>query len=191
MDQKQKLRKLAKERRNHITEHERQSKSKAICEALLASAWYRQYTRILVYAAIQSEVDLRAFCAQALKEHKQLYFPKVFGKEMEFYQITSFDQLEEGAFSVPEPDIGHNTLPVFEKTDAAWLILPGVAFDECGMRLGYGAGFYDRYLKTVSCVHKTGAAFEAQIVRQIPAEPYDQPMDDVVTEQTWYQWDRT
>ena len=71
------------------------------------------------------------------------------------------------------------------------VLVPGVAFDEKGMRLGYGGGFYDRYLKQKENLHRTGIAFGEQIVKRIPTEIHDHPMDDVITEQQWYRPKRT
>ena len=64
-------------------------------------------------------------------------------------------------------------------------------FYEKGMRLGYGGGFYDRYLKQKENLHRTGIAFGEQIVKRIPTEIHDHPMDDVITEQQWYRPKRT
>lgn len=186
MEQKQELRKHCKAKRNAILPQERQKKSRIICKRLLESAAYEKAQKILVYSAIKSEVDLHDLCEQALREKKELYFPKVTGETMEFYRICDFGQLKEGSFSVLEPDTGHHALTVFSGEAGTWILVPGVAFDKHGMRMGYGGGFYDRYLKKHPGLHKTGIAFEEQIVLQIPAEAFDRPMDDVITEQQWY-----
>lgn len=191
MDQKQELRKRMKEKRNQISLQERRSKSEKISKKLLASSEYARFQRILVYASIQSEVELQFFCEQALRDKKQLFFPKVDGKEMEFYRVEDFGQLKKGMFSVPEPDVEQYLLSSFVGDVEAWILVPGVAFDEKGMRMGYGGGFYDRYLKQRKNLHRTGIAFEEQMVNKIPTEIHDRPMDDVITEQQWYRPKRT
>ena len=112
---------------------------------------------------------------------------------MEFYRIEDPGQLKKGMFSVPEPDVKQYPLSSFADAEngEAWILVPGVAFDEKGMRLGYGGGFYDRYLKQKENLHRTGIAFGEQIVKRIPTEIHDHPMDDVITEQQWYRPKRT
>ena len=105
MDQKQELRKRMKEKRDRISPQERRQKSAKICERLLSAPEYARFQKILVYAAIRSEVELQLFCDQALRDRKQIFFPKVCGKEMEFYRIEDSGQLKKGMFSVPEPDV--------------------------------------------------------------------------------------
>lgn len=105
MDQKQELRKRMKEKRDRISPQERRQKSAKICERLLSAPEYARFHKILVYAAIRSEVELQLFCDQALRDRKQIFFPKVCGKEMEFYRIEDPGQLKKGMFSVPEPDV--------------------------------------------------------------------------------------
>ena len=180
-----------KEKRDRISPQERRQKSAKICERLLAAPEYARFQKILVYAAIRSEVELQLFCDQALRDKKQIFFPKVCGKEMEFYRIENPGQLKKGMFSVPEPDVEQYPLSSFAGDEEAWILVPGVAFDEKGMRLGYGGGFYDRYLKQKENLHRTGIAFGEQIVKRIPTEIHDHPMDDVITEQQWYRPKRT
>ena len=80
MDQKQELRKRMKEKRDRISPQERRQKSAKICERLLSAPEYARFQKILVYAAIRSEVELQLFCDQALRDRKQIFFPKVCGK---------------------------------------------------------------------------------------------------------------
>ena len=96
MDQKQELRKRMKEKRDRISPQERRQKSAKICERLLSVPEYARFQKILVYAAIRSEVELQLFCDQALRDRKQIFFPKVCGKEMEFYRIENPGQLKKG-----------------------------------------------------------------------------------------------
>lgn len=189
MEQKQKLRKIYKQIRSNIPLQERRKKSETICEHLLNSPEYAAYQHILVYAAIQSEAELHKFCEQAWKDKKSLYFPRVQNKDMEFYQIREWGQLKEGSFHVPEPDIAEYDLTVFDGKTSAWMLVPGVAFDAHGWRMGYGGGFYDRYLDRFLDLHRTGIAFGEQIAEQIPVEVFDHRMDDVITEQQWYRPD--
>ena len=112
------------------------------------------------------------------KEAKRVAVPKVTGPhEMKYYYLEDFSQLKPGYFQIPEPE----NCPEAAEEDA-FLIVPGVAFDEKRHRAGYGQGFYDRYLAGHR-KHKTAAiAFEFQIVEEVPAEPTDIFPDKVITE---------
>ena len=105
--------------------------------------------------------------------------PKVTGPhEMKYYYLEDFSQLKPGYFQIPEPE----DCPEAAEEDA-FLIVPGVAFDENRHRAGYGQGFYDRYLAGHR-KHKTAAiAFEFQIVEEVPAEPTDIFPEKVITEE--------
>ena len=102
---------------------------------------------ILVYSAIQSEADLDLFCKKAWADEKKLYFPKVFGEKMDFFCVSDASQLTSGAFHVMEPDVDTYVLETFQSTQVQVPILvPGVAFSRRGERIGYGKGYYDRYI---------------------------------------------
>ena len=97
---------------------------------------------------------------------------------MEFYQITSYEDLEPGHFGVWEPKV---YCPVYEGPSAL-LLVPGVAFDREGRRIGYGGGFYDRYLEKHPDHHTVGYAYAFQIYEHLPTEVFDRRVDCVLTE---------
>ena len=105
METKAQLRKRMKAIRDGISPILRQRKNEQIMNALLREDWYADAKIICVYAAIASEVDLCNFCQRAWNDSKKLYFPKVFGEEMEFYEVDDFTCLKEGCFHVMEPDL--------------------------------------------------------------------------------------
>ena len=113
MESKQELRKRIKEVRNNVPMGKRAGLNRRIAENLLRETWYPAVKHILVYSAIQSEADLTDFCEVAARDGKELYYPKVFGKEMEFFRIDDKEMLCPGAFSVMEPDITNYTLDKF------------------------------------------------------------------------------
>lgn len=183
METKQELRKRMKKIRNAISAEDREKKSTAICRKLLEMKRYGETEKILVYAAAHSEVNLDLFVERALSDGKELYFPKVYGKEMEFYRITSMNELILGAFSIREPDTERFSLSCFTgEGDGAWMLVPGVAFSPEGKRMGYGGGYYDRYLAKHTKLHRTGIAFLEQLTDEIVEEPYDYRMEDMVTD---------
>lgn len=159
----------------------------------------------LCYANYKSEVSTKEFIRRCLDDGKTVFVPKVLSTQskrpkMEFYQITAWEELKEGYQGIPEPE----DLP--ERTFSVWLakkeeeirierarirmLLPGAVFDKEGNRIGYGGGFYDRWIakwnKNSICFEselaKIGLAYGMQIVGEIPAEVFDQKVDYLITE---------
>lgn len=182
MESKQELRKRLKAIRNAIPGENRAEKNSRITKQLLSADWYDKADIILVYAAVQSEADLASFCETAWKSGKSLFFPKVLGKEMEFYGIESWSQLAPGAFSVMEPDTEHHNLKLYHNSLQGIILVPGVAFSREGYRIGYGGGYYDRFLAKHDSLYTVGIAFAEQMVDFFAAEPHDCRMKEVVTD---------
>ena len=116
---------------------------------------------------------------------KKVYVPRVAGKEMEFYQIHSFEDLEKGAYGILEPK---KECPVYEAGEGqtTLAILPGSVFDEKKNRVGYGGGFYDCYFEKRKDICRIAAAYEMQIVEEIETEEFDLPADYVTTEERFW-----
>lgn len=182
MESKQELRKRMKEVRNAVSPEERECFSRQIAENLLRETWYSSVKHILVYSAIQSEVDLTPFCEAAAGDGKRLYYPRVFDREMEFFRIDHKEMLCPGAFSVMEPDTESYSLEAFQNQENSVMLVPGVAFSREGFRLGYGGGFYDRYLARHGNLYKIGIGFSVQVLDQWRPEDFDIPMNEIVTE---------
>lgn len=175
-----------RKRRDALSVRERTEKSIAAAEWLWSSEWYEKSECVLVYSAIRSEVDLGAFCARAWRDGKRLYFPRVSGADMEFYRTDSPKQLVRGHFSVMEPR-GDNA-DSFERErrhpQAVPVLVPGVAFSKNGGRIGYGGGYYDRYLKEHPRLVPIGVCFESQLSDRTERsmEEHDIRMGEIVTE---------
>jgi 5-formyltetrahydrofolate cyclo-ligase len=161
-----------------MAETTRQSDSKQICQrlqSLLAelSKPYKEGLRAGAYQAINSEVCLQPLTEKA--RETRFAYPKVKGLNIEFFESDVF---QKGSFSILEPS--ENGSPVDELLQV--LLVPGVAFDRGGGRLGYGKGFYDRWLQSKS-VLKIGVAFSCQLSEQrLSNEQHDVAMDLIVTE---------
>ena len=155
-----------------------------ICKKLLESEWYPDSTKILVYASVRNEVDLTAFIEQAWKDEKEVYFPKVHGEEMEFYRVRGKSELAKGAFDILEPTTNEalcRALP-----DKIPMLVPGVAFSKDRYRIGYGKGYYDRYLLSNQKNKRLipiGIAYSFQIAEAFETDEYDYPMEEIVTEE--------
>lgn len=140
---------------------------------------------ILVYMHTGSEVRTDGIIAYGLLLQKKVYVPRVREKEMEFHEIKDIKECTPGSFGILEPP---EDAPVFVfneemKKEDTLMILPGLAFDARGGRLGYGGGFYDRYLaKHPNCI-KMGIAYDFQVVGEVVKDEHDIPVDILITDQ--------
>lgn len=135
---------------------------------------------LALYSPILNEVFTEEVFTQARKLSKRVVFPRVQGTEMQFFEVAGHEELRAGNFGILEPQ-GAQPIPIAELD---LLLVPGVAFDQAGHRLGYGKGYYDRLLpqRSPHC-RLVGFCFEFQLVASLPAEAHDIRMDLLVTEQ--------
>lgn len=175
---KKEIRKYVFQKRKELSTEQAEEYSRIICEKITALPEFSEAACVYAYVDYNKEVMTKAIIEAAWKAGKRVAVPKVTGThEMKYYYLETFDQLEPGYFQIPEPAYGEEAAE-----EDAFLIVPGVAFDSHCHRAGYGQGFYDRYLSAHK-KHKTAAAaFEFQIVEQVPAEETDVFPDKVVTE---------
>ena len=132
----------------------------------------------MFFASFRSEVETIPMIRRALREGKRVILPKVKGKELELFRIMNVDRdVSPGAWEIPEP--AESVPAVIDDIDI--IVVPGVAFDARGNRLGYGAGFYDKLLAAFA-KPTIALAFEMQIVPQVPADLHDIPIKKIVTE---------
>ncbi|MBN1910696.1 MAG: 5-formyltetrahydrofolate cyclo-ligase, partial [Pirellulales bacterium] len=122
---------------------------------------------------------------RALRGQKRVVVPYCDGPDLRLFRLTSLDELSPGAYGIPEPRPELRDLPD-RRIEPDWLdlvLVPGVAFDRKGGRLGQGAGYFDRFLPTVPAhVPRVGLAFACQLFPKIPMAPHDVRMDCVVAE---------
>lgn len=179
METKKEIRKQIRKLRSQLEPGEWQAKTDAIRERVVSNDLFREATDILCYIDMENEVGTRRIIEESWRLGKNVWVPKTLADgAMEFYCIRSFSELDTGAFGVMEPD---------GKTECAALefglmIVPGVAFDLAGNRIGYGKGFYDRYISRHPHLDTMGLAFDIQVLERIPAEECDSPLDVVITE---------
>lgn len=153
--------------------------SEAIVEKFCATDAYISAESVLLYASLPSEPDTSKILQKALSDGKKVYFPKVEGKGiMSFYRVYSVGDLEKGAYGISEP-VGCEK---FENTETSVCAVPGLSFDKEGYRLGFGGGFYDRFL--VSFRGKTvGLCFSAALSESLPRDRHDVAVGTVITEE--------
>lgn len=178
METKKELRKKMRTKRSMLTKEQVEEDSRKIVSRLLETAEYKNTKKVFCYVSFEEEVDTVPFIRQALSDGKRVAVPRVNGKEMEFYRIASLEELQPGYYGILEPVTNE-----IEKELEGILIVPGLAFDAEYNRMGYGGGFYDRYLNQHPShkLLKAALAYEFQIVSIIETEEHDRKMDMIIT----------
>ena len=181
MTEKQFLRRELLALRNTISPEDKQAWDAEINKALIENDWFRQAKAILAYCPVKSEPDIRPAIEEALRQGKEIYMPKCIPetREMTFYQITSLDDLRPGAHGIPEPS---GSSPQFSIQHSALCIIPALAFDKTGFRLGYGGGYYDRFLARNGALRTLGVCYEVLLRDSLPREASDMAVERVLTE---------
>lgn len=193
MDKKQ-LRKNGLARRNALSKEECEERSKVIAGKVIELEEFKKSNRILLYAPIRNEVETEEIYREAKRLNKDIYYPRVQGKEMQFYLIDNATEFEMSAYGICEP-IPESTISfVPEKDDAVLIVVPGAVFDREGNRIGYGGGYYDKYIYWLTerlsekQICMVAIAYENQLVESglIEKEIHDIRMDYVITESEEY-----
>jgi len=163
----------------------------AVTERVLALPQWAAARDILLYLSVKNEVDTRALAGQALAEGRGLLLPRCRPDTPGFLdlgRIAALSEARPGRYGIPEPPAERCRPPEAFAPDL--ILVPGLAFDLTGRRLGFGGGYYDRLLAlpamAQACV--VGLAYAFQIVTRLPAESWDRPMDAVVTERTTHRF---
>jgi 5-formyltetrahydrofolate cyclo-ligase len=169
--------------RRSLTPDELARRSRAIAERLNSIPEFRDARALLIYVSSKdNEVDTLEPIRNALDDNRMVLVPVAMPstREILWSQLRSLDDLEPSTFGILEPR-NDRVRPV-EPTEADVAIIPGIAFDAAGHRIGYGGGYYDRFLGKFRGT-KIALAYELQIRDSIPIEPHDLPVDVIVTEQ--------
>lgn len=193
MESKPCIRKIALDKRNLLTPEEVAGKSEAIMERLFSLGKYEQTCMVMAYMSFRNEVSTEQLILQCLQSGKRVVVPRVekstpdasggVVKSLGVYEIKEAGKhMTAGYMGIAEPDA--SVLLRVDPTEIDLVVVPGVAFDVSRNRIGYGGGYYDRFLRTLrpDCL-KAGVAFELQVFGSIPAASYDLPVDIIVTEE--------
>jgi 5-formyltetrahydrofolate cyclo-ligase len=165
-------------RRRDLTPHQVCCDSLAAQQQFLALPEYRKARVLALYAPIHHEVETAVVAVRALADGKTLLYPAVVGSEMQLRRVRRLDELVPGRFGIMEP-VGE----VWEPDQADLVVVPGIAFDKEGRRIGYGKGFYDKALHQLEGSGRLVAfCYEFQLFEEIVGEPHDVTMDLIVTE---------
>ena len=182
-DEKNVIRKRMKQLREDMTRAERFEKSMRIFEQLITVPEFKRADRIYTYVSMDNEIDTIMLIDYSLSLEKRVFVPRVSGRDMEFYEISDISELSPGYMGIYEPDINGKE-PDYSRT--GFMCMPGLAFDKSYNRIGYGGGFYDRYLSVENKLYKAALAYEAQLLESIPAQDGDVRPDMIVTEESIY-----
>ncbi len=150
--------------------------SARLAALLRAHPLYQAAHALYAYLSYNQEVRTTPIIEQAIQDGKRVAVPKVYGQEMRFLWLDDLSQIAPGAYDIPEPVFDE---PVAADPDAL-VLMPGLAFDPAGHRLGYGGGFYDRFLQAQP--HPTIAlCYDFQLLPFLETESYDVPVDAVLS----------
>lgn len=180
---KRELRRQISARRRSADPARASAAAALVAEAVVATAEFRAAPALALYAALPEELSTDELFARTTAAAKPCFFPRCMpATALEFVAISAWEDLEPGRYGVREPraTLAANALP-----SGTLVIVPGVAFDSAGNRLGQGKGYYDRAFPSDDgrCRVLFGVGFAFQLVESIPVGEFDRRMDAVVTEQ--------
>ena len=175
MDKKE-LRRQIREQKRAMTEAEIVAASERLGELFLNCAQYKAAKTIYGYLPYNQEVRTVPMLEQALKDGKRVAVPKCYGEEMRFIYMDDLSKVEKGYANIPEPIADD---PVADDKTAL-VLMPGLAFTTDGKRMGYGGGFYDKFLASEPGHPTVALCYAFQMVEDLPTNDYDIPVDCVL-----------
>lgn len=155
------------------TQEELSIQSEAVLAKLAGHPRFLAAERVMLYASLPDEVQTLSFI-EDWRYRKTVILPTVAGDDIVPVELAAGITFEEGDFHIPEPQNQPYT------GDFDLIVVPGMAFDKAGHRLGRGKGYYDRFLAKHPNVHTIGICFDFQLVPEVPSEPHDRLMDEIL-----------
>lgn len=166
---KRELRRRMLARRNALTETEVSDYSENICRKVLDMPVYQRARDICLYMPIQNEVDVSMLIAPARLQGKAVWLPRVEEGEMDFYLYGEDTCLFTGAYGIQEPESSQRLIP----HEHVLVVMPGAVFSKDNDRIGYGGGYYDKYLSRYPMCKTIAVCYDFQILSEIPADVHD------------------
>mgnify|MGYP001773951793 CR=1 FL=1 len=173
---KTELRRRIREKKRAMTAEEIQTRSARLAALFAASGAYRNAKTIYGYLRYNQEVRTVPMLEQALKDGKKVAVPKVYGDEMKFLYLDDLTKVSKGYAGIPEPIADG---PVADD-ETALVLMPGLAFDPQGHRIGYGGGFYDKFLAAEPNHPTLALCYEFQMLPKLDTEEHDIPVDTIL-----------
>lgn len=174
---KAEFRRKIQQRCRQISLQEKMRQTDILAQKFLALAEYKKAQTVAFYFSLPDEVSTLELVIQAEQAGKQLVFPRLEGKNLEWHVVKKLAKLVPGKFGILEPA---KAAPTIALSQIDLMVVPGVAFDRAGNRLGRGLGYYDRVLEKFSG-KSVALAFDCQLVDEIPMEEHDQKVGKVLT----------
>jgi len=187
--EKNEVRRLMARRKKEYSASQFEQKSLQIIARLQELPCWKKADTVFAYMDLPGEVKMREFIRRCWEEGKTVAVPKIIASDidaritaaqMRFYRISSFDDLNEGMMHIMEPD--PDRCECLDSEEDALIIMPGVAFDADRRRIGYGGGFYDRYLAEHPGHVTVAVGYEFQVLEQVPSQEQDVRPQLLVTE---------
>ena len=185
---KKHIREEAHAKRNAQTDKE--PLSQAICATFAGLSEYQSARTVMFYVDVRSEVRTRHYLATALKHGKKIIVPYCVDGELELFHLEDMNELEIGMYKILEPktDLRERASKKVDVKELDLIMVPGVAFDKRGGRMGHGFGYYDKLLERARPdVPLVALAFECQLFPEIPTQAHDVFMDKIITEKAVYE----
>ena len=173
---KTELRREIRARKRAMTEEEIETRSAKLAQLFFASEAYQNAKTIYGYLPYNQEVRTVPMLERALKDGKKVAVPKVYGDEMKFLYLDDLNAVAKGYAGIPEPIADE---PVAHD-ETALVLMPGLAFDPQGHRIGYGGGFYDKFLAAEPHHPTLALCYEFQMLPKLDVEDHDIPVDTVL-----------
>ncbi len=173
---KQELRQAIRARKRAMTEEDILRRSEILAEKFARSNAYRAAETIYGYLPYNQEVRTVPMLRRALEEGKRVAVPKVYGDDMKFIYLDDLSQVAKGYAGIPEPVADG---PVAQD-ETALVLMPGLAFDRAGHRIGYGGGFYDKFLAREPHHPTVALCYDFQVMDRLETEEFDIPVDLVI-----------
>ncbi len=181
---KEELRKMMKSRRRTLSASRILFYSAIVTDKLVREEAYQKADTIFAYYSVSAELSMDYLYEQAWHDGKKVALPVCLpGNELEFRYYKKGMELDKGIYGIPEPLSGEKVNPEMVKP---LFLIPGLVFDADGNRIGYGGGYYDRFLKKYPSVTRIMLAYEMQKTTAIPYDANDVPVDIIITETERY-----
>jgi 5-formyltetrahydrofolate cyclo-ligase len=176
------IRKTILDKRNSISQLDHINNSRIISNRVISTKEYQSSRSLGIYYSIGSEVKTFAIIRHSLENKKEIALPRIIDStKIQFFKVME-DRFEKIKFTKGKNGIFENSMSttIIDKIDL--LIIPGIAFDLKGNRIGYGKGYYDRFLSLYKAKCKMGLSYDCQIINEIPNNEHDIPVDIIITE---------
>ena len=173
---KQQLRREIRQKKRAMTESEIREKSTRLAQMFFDTEQYRNARSLYGYLPFNQEVRTQPILEQALRDGKRVALPRCIGKEMIFIWVEDFDHLEKSEFGAPQPALQGPSAD----DPSALVLMPGLVFDRAGNRIGYGGGYYDRFLAQEPNHPTVALCYDFQLVEQLETDEFDIPADRIL-----------